>query len=728
MRIPRSLLPLVLLAVTSAPVAAQEPAGSVLAARPLFQQPSEALGALDIGEVDVGLRLTGTSDDLGRYQRFRDDRSGPTLDRLRYSRNRETWAFSARVDHAGYRDQRYAVEFNRFGRVKGSFEWSQVPLLYGNVTQSPFREDLAGVFRLDDSLQAAVQSGTATTADYASVLRRFETRSRRDVAAARFTYAATPALDLSLAFRSTGRTGAQPWGASFGFNNATELAAPVDQRTNDLATAAEWSNRRGMVRVAYDASWFRNGVDTLIWDNPLRITDQTTGTAYITGQASSQGRMALWPDSSAHTVSASGSIKLPARSRAFGSVSVGTWLQDQQLLAHTINAAVAPILLPRPTAEAEARITSMTYRVTSRPANSLWLNAQYRLYDYDNRTPHFAVEQYVRLDGVAAASATGGSEPFGYTRHFADLDASFTPLRFVAFRAGYGLERDERTFRVFENTSEHTVRASIDSTAFSWGSLRFQYDHAVRTGDGLYEQVFSDIGEQVSLRQFDISDRTRDRVSAIVQVMPIDMVGVSASVAVGQEHRPNAAFGLQDNDLRAITVGVDVTPSDAVAWGVSYGFENYSTLQQSRQANPGPQFDDPTRDWWTDMSEHVNTLSFNLNLLQLTERTAAVVAYDFVGSRSVYLYLLRPETTLDPISQLPAVRNSFHVAHVDVRHALTRHLALGAGYRFDHYDVEDFARSPGTLNSPLIPAFMNLTYQLSPYDVHTGTLRLIYAW
>ncbi len=115
-----------------------------------------------------------------------------------------------------------------------------------------------------------------------------------------------------------------------------------------------------MGKLAYDGSWFTNHVETLIWDNPLRATDLA--------DAPAQGRMALWPDSTAHTVSAAGSVALPARSRAFGSVSMGGWFQDQALLPHTINTAIAAIPLARPTAEAEARILSMNYRVTSRPA------------------------------------------------------------------------------------------------------------------------------------------------------------------------------------------------------------------------------------------------------------------------------------------------------------------------------------------------------------------------
>ena len=724
-----STLPAIAIVLMSAAPAQAQAAGGPRqpSAQPQAATPAPAQAA-KVGEIDFGVRLTGISGDPGRYQRFRDLQSGPTLDRLRYVRDRESWVFDAEFDHVGYRDQRYFAAFERYGKVRASFAWNQVPLFFGDVAQSPFREELAGVFRLDDTLQAAVQGRTATLADYASELRGVEPRSRRDVAAARLTYSFTPRLDLHGSFTSTARGGEQPWGASFGFSNANEVALTIDTRTNELATALEWASPRGMARVAYDGSWFNNGVEALIWDNPLRFTDQTHAQGYSAGDASSQGRMALFPDSTAHTVSASASLGLPARSRAFAYVSVGTWLQDERLLPHTINTAITPIPLPRESAEAEALVTSMTYRFTSRPTNTIWVNGQYRLYDFDNRTPHFEVGQYVRLDGNVAESATGGSHAFAYTRHFADIDVSFTPLRYLAFRGGYGQQRDDRTYRFFEETTDRTVRASVDSAGLTWGSIRFQYDHSERTGEGLDEEALSEIGEQISLRQFDIADRTRDRVTTIVQVVPFSTVGFNGSVAVGRESRPESAFGLQDNDLRAFTVGVDVTPTEALTAGVSYGLEKYTTRQQSRQANPGPQFNDPTRDWWTDMDERVHTLSFTLDAARLTDRTRASFAYDYVGSRARYVYELRPDTTLPQPQQLPPVRNVFHVANVDMRHTLTGPLALGVGYRYDRYEVDDFALSPGTLNSPLIPTYLNLMQQWRPYDAHTGVVRLIYTW
>lgn len=683
----------------------------------------------DVFDVVFGGRFTSVDGQRARFERFRDLRSGPTLDRVRYQREAPAWVFSAGANRVGYRDERFQAGYERYGHLKLAFDWNQVPLSYNGRAVTPYTEVSPGVFRLPDAGQALVEAKTATPAvAFDSALRTFDLRARRDTADLRFSYAATHDLDLKASFTSTHRTGAQPFGASFGFSDAIELPVPLDHRSNDFNATAEWSNARGVAKLAYDGSWFRNQVGTLVWDNPLRLTDQTNATAYSTGEGSSQGRMALWPDSSAHTVSATGAVNLPGRSRAFAYVSVGTWLQDAQLLSHTINSAITGVSASRATAEAEARIVAMTYRFTSRPRNDIWFNAQVRTYDYDNRTPHFAVDQYVRLDGVAAPSVTGGSEPFGYSRTFFDADTSYTPLRFVAFRGGYGYERDHRTFRFLDKTIEQTVRASVDSSGLSWGTVRVQYDHSVRTGKGFDEEVLSEIGEQVSLRQFDISDRTKDRVSAIVQVTPSEMLAFDASVSAGKDHRPDAAFGLQDNNLRGASVGFDFTPSDMVIVGGSYTFERYTTLQRSRQASPGVQFNDPTRDWSTDMAERDHTASVSLELPKLTSKTSLRFGADSVRSRATYLYVLpQPSTLVTPV-QLSPVVNRIHRATADLQHTLASRVSLGVGYAFDTYHVEDFALGADALTRALIPAYVNLVNVWAPYTAHSGYVRMLYRW
>ena len=102
---------------------------------------------------------------------------------------------------------------------------------------------------------------------------RLQTQRRR--VQARPT-AATRQLDVNVAFKNTTKDGNQPWAGTFGFSDAVELAVPVDTRTTDLGRALEWANGRGSARVGYDGSFFRNNIDTLMWDNPLRVTDSPT--------------------------------------------------------------------------------------------------------------------------------------------------------------------------------------------------------------------------------------------------------------------------------------------------------------------------------------------------------------------------------------------------------------------------------------------------------------------
>jgi len=674
-----------------------------------------------VGAVVFGMRLHDSVGDAARDQRYEDLRTGPEIDRFRYQRDTATWKVTLDADHVGYRDQRYVATYERAGRIKASFKWDQIPLFNSISTSTPLIEVSQGEFRLDDAVQRDIQAGIKSLSSVVPLANEFELRSLREIAMFNLTVTATRDVDVTLNVTSTARTGAQPWGVGFGFSNVVEVPAPLDHRTTDVGTAAEWSNSRGMLRVGYDGSWFQNSVESLIVDNPLRVTDITTDT--------SQGRMALWPSSSAQSVNTAGSIKFPGRSRATAYISVGNWQQDVDLIPFTINTAITPIPLDRPTAEADARITAMNYTVNSSPVRNLWLNARFKRYDFDNRTPVFHITNYVRTDQVVTASRLGETEPLGYLRDNFDLDASLTPVPFTAFRIGYGREAVSRSHRYSETTTENILRGTVDLTGSSVVSLRAVYEHSRRTGTGLDEEVLDDVGEQVSLRQFDISDRDRDRVSLIFQLTPIDVLGITASIAAGKDHRPEAEFELTDFTNRVYALSVDAVPNDGTNFGFSYGFERYETMQNSRQANPGPQFLDPTRNWSTSGFERVHTANVSADLLRLAPKTEVRFSYDFSYSKARYDYLLPPDTTLPPVSQLSAIFNEYHHGIVDARYLLRRDLTLGLVYGYERYRVDDFALDGDILNRiDMTSGVLLLMNSYRPYHSNTVTLRATYLW
>lgn len=695
-----------------------------------FLLPAPALLAQDsapsqstLNFADFGIRGTAftSGSDQARYQRYRDVRNGPVLDAFRLTRETDAQRFNVEAGHVGYRDQRYSASLNEFGKLKTSFEWNQVPLFFSQDTKTLFATTGPGVLRIDDAIQSGIQNRTTTLAAVADRAEPFDVRLRRNVADFKLTYSPTGHLDLNVSAKNTTKNGSQPWAGTFGFGNAVELAAPVDTRTTELGAAVEWAGRRGSARLGYEGSFFRNNIATLTWDNPLRVSDSPTAGPL-------QGRMSLWPDSDMNAGSATGVLNLPARSRATAYLSIGDWSQNASLIPFTVNAALPVVPLDRPTANTRARVTAMNYSFNSRPTDVVSLTARYRSYDFDNRTPVFHVARTVAYDTTPATFATGRTEPFSYTRRTFDADVSMTPVRRSAFRAGYTREQVNQTFRLFDTTTEDTLRLSADATGTSWLTLRGVYEHAKRVGSGFDEQTLDDIGEQVSLRQFDISDRTSDRFSAIVQVMAGSQVSFSGTASAGSEDRPGAVFGLRSNENRGYSIGVDFVPRNAVSLGVSYDVAKYTALQASRQATPGPQFNDPTRDWTTSGSDRTRTLDAALALLKAWPRTDVRVAYGRSHSESLYVYGLPANATLTPVVQLPAVVNTLQRGTVDVRYSLSSHVAAGLVYWYDKYSVNDFALGAQTLTGIAQPSFLMIGYLNRPYTANTFVGRLTYFW
>jgi MtrB/PioB family decaheme-associated outer membrane protein len=695
--------------------------------------------------IDFGIRGTffGDGSDQARFQRYSDQRDGGTIDRIRFGKMTNAYQLKLEGDHLGYRDQRFSLAYQNYGKVKANFEWNQIPLYYSDSTQSLYSATAPGVLSMNDALQLGIQNRTTTVLSAVGQATGFELRSRRDVANASVIYSATPDLDFKILVRNTDRQGTQPWAGSFGISGTpatVELQVPLDHRTTELGTSLEWGNTRGFAKVAYEGSFFRNNIPTLTWDNPARLTDAPFA---ANSSAPAVGRESLWPNSNMNTASVSGGVNFAGRSRATGYVSVGSMRQNDTLLPMTVNPLIPVVPLERATAEAEARITAMNYNFTSRPTNTLWFSARYRQYQFDNRTPVFETGSYVNYDTSYSPTLNHESEPLGYTRHTFDGDASYSPFRLVGFRAGYTREETDRTHRIVANTTEDTARASVDLTGLGYLTVRGVYEHGKRRGSEVDGLELLSIGEQPSLRQFDISDRDRDRFSTIVTVTPFSFLSLNGSAAVGREEYPGTNFGLRNNNNNVYSIGFDLVPSDAINFGMSYGWEKYTALQASRTSNPLPAnteqylndptqtFNDPRRDWTDDSADRVKTLDLSFDLLKLVPKTEFRFGYDYSRAESTYVYGLAPNSVVAAPVQLPAVTNQLRRGTFDVKYFLTSHLAAGVVYWYDDYQVNDFALGPReslALPATASPAIIQMGYSYRPYTANTVWGRITYLW
>lgn len=702
------------------------------------------------GVIDFGGRASSVRGEPARYERYRDLGDGLFLGTMRLNRETNGWVMALGANNVGRRDQRFEGEMVRPGKFTAYGMWDQIPMLLSRTTRTLFTEDLdnpQGVLTIADNLQSQVQTTPASILQtFNNNAREFATRSRRDRGLGGFEYIATPELTIRSQVQYTKREGSLPYGGSFGHSSLVELPAPINHRLADVDANAEYSRGALLLRAGYTGSFFHNEFTTVTYDNPFRLTDIAT--------TSARGRNSLPPSNSFFSVNGMASVKMPGRSRATAYVSMGQ-LKDagDALMPQTINSANPTTPLERNLVNGEAHTSAVNLTFVSRPTRYLDVNMRYRTYDYDNRTPAFAITQRVSYDNAPSALATPvHTEAFGILRHTFDADVRTTTFRYATAGVGYSRLQEERSHRIFESTTENVVRVTVDSTGTSWLSLRTKFEHAQRRGEGIEqgELELAAISEQPGMRHFDVAPRDRNRVTVIGSVTPSSVLSFNASIAAGkddyrlelpQTRTPaNSLFGLRDNMHQVVSFGVDAVPRDRITLGASYSYEHYNALNRSRQASPGVEFTDPSRNWSAEGTDRVHSVILTGGVNRIADKVDLQLSYDFNHARATYEYIAGavpnrtlPEetvvtTTLPAPTALPRVKSDLGRGVVDLMYELTSHVGIGVSWWYEQYRVTDF-----TLDAEANPELARgqavlLGYLYRPYTANTVWGRMVYRW
>lgn len=767
-----------------------------------------------VGLFDVGFRGGSTDGDQARFERYRDLQNGAaTL--FSMNKNTERYRFGAQAQNIGYHDQRYQVTYYT-SKANVNFMWDSIPTNFSYLTRTPWVNQGNGVLTLDDAAQRAVEAKTAVGVPcsagaapaacgnptqaaqalanrsiYNTIAQPFDMQMRRDSAAFDMTYAASREIGVNVGFTTTAKTGTLPWAASFAFSNVNELALPLDQRTNDVTAGLEWANRQGMVRVGYDGSFFNNNIQSLTWDNPVRFTDFNNGllptlgpydpSGYSNGNGPAKGQLALAPSNTLNAVGITGLYKLPSHTVINGTVRFTDMNQNEALLPWSTNSSINnPTVLaafpglralPRATAEAEVKGMNALLDLNSRPTKVIALSLRYRYNRHDNLTPHFPAEEYVRFDAVP--EETGGeTEQFDVTQDTLDATATLS-LGSIAVRTGYGYDTFNRTGRSFANMTDRRFRLSVDTLRTQYLTVRAGYDYTQRRGQGFSESAIEDGGAQPGLRFYDEADRNSHRSSLIFIVSPIDMIDVTATIGTSRETYLGEGheFGLLKADVDDYSFGVDVTPSDRVAFDASWGRSTNNTLQASRNANPDCRlfppcpasgynsWTDPNRTWTLNNDEGVNSFSASASLMKLYKDGELRVGFDYDDSNNVYTHggprveALRTNGAVNlsagdtaPCAAgvtscfvpLPDVDNKWRRFTVDYKVFVANNVGLGFGYWYEKFDIADFATIDtsgpvgftAATGVPRIDYLGGLVtgYGNRPYKGQTGFVRVLYRF
>ena len=655
------------------------------------------------GRIEIGIRqITGdrSSSKFGEYRHiprgFFIQSFRLNLDNLANGR----YFLKAQTRETLERDQSYLLSFGRYAKYRFDFRWYQIPHFFTNTARTIFLEPSRGVFTVPAPIRSALQSRPGDLPLVLEGARPLDVSLRRDLGSGAFLYTPTANWGFLVQYSLEKQTGVRPFGTTTNaFTNTIELPEPIDYRTQQVKAGAEYANRFWGIQLTYLGSIFENKVDALVWDNPFRVSDAVG--------AASRGRIDLYPDNTAHSVSIAGALNLTKSTRLMASVVPGWMRQNDPFLPFTVNTALSGLpQLPATSLDGKKQTLAMNYTITSSVIPDWSLTARYRSYDYNNDTSSLVFSDYVRTDAGLTGLARRNLA-YGYNRKTLGLDASWEFLEGNFLKLGYEWERFDRSHRDVERSNEHTLGAALDFNPQKWLLFRTSYKRSWREPQHyepneetfpLGEGAFA-LGQIHELRKFDEAARNRDRGEALVQISPLETLTFSASYGTSQDQYGKSLFGLLYDINYNYSFELTYSPRPEISLFAEYTREKYRYSQRSRQRVPltatAPANDSSNNDWQSRSRDLVDTWGAGWLGSLFKNKVTFETFYSLSAAKGSILTTALgspsiPGFLVTTARNYPDTNNRYHQVVSTIRFQLSERFNPKFEYRFEKYGRTDF--------------------------------------
>lgn len=704
------------------------------------------------GEITSGIQFFLDEPNPTRSAKFEEYRSVPEglfLEnlRLRLTTKDDKYSYWLEGSKWGRTDQEFTVGAGRPGLWEAQFEWDQTPHVYSRRSAQLLSARVNDhVFALPEPRPSLQTYNQGTTLDEVSL--------RWDIARLSVLLTPTPDWEIRGTYTRIHKEGQRAIGIAFQtpMNNFIEVLEPINMTQHDIRLGGTYARENWQIQFSYAFSLFENNRTSVTADNPCvallqcPVLDQA-----INGQTS--GRVALAPSNMAHTVTLSGGVSLPMRTRINGTVSFSARLQNDMFLPPTNNqtlmadpAGGAFLFLHDKTLDGFTSTFLANLNATSRPIPPLTLSANYRifnLHDMGNQTSfaHGVETDSSIYDDSGAPNAIGQgpqrvAHRFGYTKQNAEADARWRFNPTVAFTIGAGWVGWDRSRRNVQHSDEAFAKAVLDVTPSDWLVARLTYKPSFRRNSN-YDPAPTDIAQpqSVVMRKWDQAERDRQQVDLLLQSTVME--GLTAALTgswrandynlahVSNLHqRP---LGIQEDvDWSA---GVDLTwaPSDRISITAGYVHDWLFTKQLSQSFSPGVL---PIPSWLyiSDSEDGIDTFRAIVNGVVIPKRldfkvgamyanaVGTIVQRNPLGSPTGGTAQQRSDATA---RRMPAIVDQLLRLDAGLTYHFDKVWKTTFGYAFESWQMKDFRTD--TLNpynpaSPTSAIFLGQKYQ--SYTAH----------
>jgi MtrB/PioB family decaheme-associated outer membrane protein len=698
---------------------------------------SPAWGQINVGDYtisgsgEIGGLPRGFKGDLSRFEEYRDIPESVIVPQLQLmiGGKKEDYYLYADSYKTGLNDQSYTLRVGRYGILDMEFQWDQIPHWFSDVARTPYVRSggHTTVFSLSSKPTATTASPNCATSPTCQWLNTtaqpINLSLYNGIARFKVRYTPQPGWVFTAGYWQNHNVGDRAFGALFGTSpgsyNITELAEPIDYQTHNIELGGEYAANGWSVGLKYNGSIFDNLRSSIVWDNPMNLSG--VGTAcrdsatlnYTTGTGACRGRMDLYPNNQAHTVTLSGAATLPYKSNFMGTASYGVRLQDASFLPFTINSCYGSGPVPATCRDAaRTPLPTISKNSLSGDVRPLLVNATlvnnffegvtlksfYRYYGLSNESSQVHLPQgFIVLDTGPRTGAPLENELYSYAKNSVGFEGGYNFFRWLSAKFSYGYDRMHRHDREVFNADEYGVGPTFDIKPTSELLFRISYRHLWRNISA-YNALPEADAANIS-RKFDEAARRRNRASLFAQYTPLDNLEVHWGFELTTDRYLYATVGAQNDNNYSPSFGFVYTPLEWLRVFADYNWDrndwkmdvqDRTSLTQTPATNCFPAVPLSANQCWTSRGKDIsNTISFGSDMDLIPNLLGFRLQYTFSNGNSVVTASGDQQSTT-PASNYPIIKNQWYELLARFEYKLQQNLALRFGYYYNHATEKDF--------------------------------------
>jgi MtrB/PioB family decaheme-associated outer membrane protein len=475
------------------------------------------------------------------------------------------------LENLGLASRRARLTEGREGYYELSVTYQGQPLRDFDDTDTPFRSAAAGSLVLPSGWVASSTTAGMTALDASLEPVRIE--SDRRTVDLNAKYFASSVWTLFGEFTHSQNTGTDVIGASF-LTEAVQLPAPIDSHTDTFEAGALWAGSEASVRIAYSGSWFTDDIAQLLFENPY--------SPIVAG--STEGLVAMPPDSDLQQVSISGDIELPVWSGSLTyAASEGRLAQDGSF-APGSTLATRPVVL-QGSLDGDIDLSHYALALALHPASRLSMRGRATYDGRDDHTSPLAIA-YVVTDTFPGGTYI--TPRYNEDRTRLDASADYRVFRWV--RAGVGGDYTDTRY------SPGQVLTYLDELkAWGYGTVTPLADLSLtikagssRRDASAFDQAALPVDENPLMRAYDYAPRDREFVTlrgtwTVTSALSWSLEGSAATDAYRLSE-----LGLRESREREISTTIAWAPAKPWSVYLDGSYQHLESLQNSLETAGAP--------------------------------------------------------------------------------------------------------------------------------------------